>query len=249
VTDSLDLVQATATKINAIGARFMLHEDALPMLQDAGYSHPFEFYVCGRGGVLGDVDADVVASAFGFFGPGLIRRFWESGSKVLPAREAGRLFAQSAQQWGRKHIHGVDGLARVSELGEKVIAAADTSALALFAGWKTEPLPDDDAGRAYQVLHVLREHRGSAHLVGVLAAGLTPFQAAASKLGERAKSFGWRDELGDVNGLVDRLATAERLTDELTAPAYAALEDDEAEEFEALVDAIHTVAVPAPAPE
>ena len=34
---------------------------------EAGYSSSFAFYFAGRGGVLGDVDADVVHAAFMFF--------------------------------------------------------------------------------------------------------------------------------------------------------------------------------------
>ena len=106
----------------------------------------------------------------------------------------------------------------------------------------------DPHGRAYQVLHVLREHRGSAHIVAVLAAGLTPFQAHYGKLGEDGlKSFGWRDwrtELLDIAGLEDRLGRAEALTNELITPAFATLNNDEADEFAALVDAAHAHVTP-----
>ena len=45
----------------------MLHPDTLTPGKAAGYPGGFAYYVVGRGGVLGDVDASVVVSAFAFF--------------------------------------------------------------------------------------------------------------------------------------------------------------------------------------
>jgi hypothetical protein len=243
----METVSATASKINEAGARFMLHPESNALGAEVGFSHPFEFYCTGRGGVLGDVDADVVVSAFGYFAPGLVQRFWTSGCAVQPPRAAAQLFARSCTDWGRKHLATTKGLERLAELGEKVIDAAEPAALALFTGWRAEPLPDDGPGRAYQVLHVLREFRGSAHLVAVLAAGLTPFQAHAAKHGaEGAKQFGWKTEIVDIAGTAERIARAEDLTDELVAPAFASLNSTESDEFIALVDAAHADAAKAP---
>lgn len=239
-----ELASTTSPLINAIGAKFMLTPETNEIGAGLGFSHPFAFYTAGRGGVLGDVDADVVISAFGFFAPGLIRKFWDSSKAIMSPRQAGSEFARSAQAWGRNHLADADGLDRLSELGEKIIDAADPSALALFAGWRAEPLASDAAGRAYQVLHVLREHRGSAHIVALLAAGLTPFQAHYGKLGEAGlKSFGWkdwRDDLLNIAGLEDRMVRAEALTTELITPAFAALSASEADEFTSLVRRAHS---------
>lgn len=238
-----ELARSTAQPINAIGAKFMLTPETNDIGSDHGFTHPFAFYTAGRGGVLGDVDAEVVVSAFGFFAPGLIRKFWDSSKAVMSPRQSGTEFARAAQSWGRNHLGGVDGLERVAELGERIIDSADSSALALFAGWRAEPLASDPGARAYQVLHVLREHRGSAHIVAVLASGLTPFQAHYAKLGEDGlKNFGWRDwrhELLDIAGLEDRLGRAESLTDELITPAFSALDARERDEFAGLVNVIH----------
>lgn len=241
--NAAELARATAAPINAIGAKFMLIPETNDIGAELGFSHPFAFYTAGRGGVLGDVDADVIISAFGFFAPSLIRKFWDSSKAVMSPRQAGSAFAGAAQTWGRRHLSGVDGLERLSELGEKIIEAADLSALALFAGWRSEPLAADAPARAYQVLHVLREHRGSAHIVAVLATGLTPFQAHFGKLGEAGlKNFGWRDwrsDLLDIAGMENRLAQAEELTNELITPAFSALSAPEAVEFAGLVAAVN----------
>lgn len=242
--NAAEVAAATAGSINAIGAKFMLIPETNDIGAELGFTHPFAFYTAGRGGVLGDVDADVIISAFGFFAPGLIRKFWDSSKAVMSPRQAGTAFASAAQSWGRNHLTGVDGLERLSELGEKVIDAADSSALALFAGWRSEPLAADAPARVYQVLHVLREHRGSAHIVALLATGLTPFQAHFGKLGESGlKNFGWRDwrsDLLDIAGMENRLAQAEELTTELITPAFSVLSAAEAIEFASLVAAVHT---------
>ena len=41
----------------------------------------FRFYFLGRGGVLGDVESQVVASAFGYFEPGLGDKMWDVGQR------------------------------------------------------------------------------------------------------------------------------------------------------------------------
>lgn len=242
-----DVIAATAPLITDIGSRFMLNPMSNEIGAAAGFTHPFQFYATGRGGVLGDVDADVVISAFGFFAPGLVRKFWESGSTVMAPRAAGTLFATAAQAWGRANLGSLDGMERLAELGEKVIDAADASALALFAGWRAEALPDDATGRAYQVLHVLREHRGSAHIVAVLASGLRPFEAKVGKDGRGAKSFGWaewKEDLLDIGAVQTKLARAEALTDELVTPAYSVLSEDESADFIELVATVHAALPP-----
>jgi hypothetical protein len=244
--DPLAFVQSTSKLINESGAVFMLHPESNEMGTAKGFTHPFQFYTAGRGGVLGDVDADVVVSAFGFFAPGLVRKFWESGTQVMPPRDAARLFGETASAFARKRLSEVDGLERLSELGEKIIDAADGNALPLFAGWRAEPLPDDAPARALHVINVLREHRGSAHIVAVLANGLSALQVKVSKLGDGAKTFGWKDwqeDLLDLDRTAATLGRVEELTDEIVAPAFSALSSSEANEFTGLVTAAHAALV------
>jgi hypothetical protein len=234
------LVRTVSPQINAIGAKFMLHPDTRAVGSAHGVANGFAFYTVGRGGVLGDVDADVVASAFGFFDPGLVRTMWGIGTEKLRAREAAALFAEACRAWGRTHLAGVEGLDRLADLGEKVMEAADVTGLTLFAGWRAEPLPDDAPGRAAQVIHVLREHRGSAHLVAVVATGLKPIEAMVVAQGtERPKLFGWAEPLPSPEDYRHLWEHAERLTDALVAPAYEALDAGEAEEFGELIARVH----------
>jgi hypothetical protein len=240
VTDPIQLVRSVSPAVNAVGGRFMLHPDTAALGQANGFENPFAFYFLGRGGVLGDVDADVVASAFGFFGPSMVRTMWGLGSEVMGPRQAARLFTQACHAWGRAHLDGVAGLDRLADLGEKVIEAADPTGLTLFAGWRAEPLPDDAAARAAQVIHVLREHRGSAHLVAIVAMGLKPIEAMVVAQGlERPRRFGWTDPLPDPERHRPTREQAEDLTDRLVTDAFAALDPGEAAELTDLVAAVH----------
>ena len=88
-----ELARSTAQPINAIGAKFMLTPETNDIGSDHGFTHPFAFYTAGRGGVLGDVDAEVVVSAFGFFAPGLIRSkmtavTWEDADRLSATERA-----------------------------------------------------------------------------------------------------------------------------------------------------------------
>ncbi len=56
---------ATAEELtNAISAKLMLIPETNNIGAELGFSHPFAFYTAGRGGVLGDVDAERVLEEF-----------------------------------------------------------------------------------------------------------------------------------------------------------------------------------------
>jgi hypothetical protein len=188
--------------------------------------------------VLGDVDADVVTAAFGFFRPELVRSLWEEADRVEGARSAARRYAEDCATWGRARLGHLDGMDRLAELAERVVAAADVSGLPLFAGWRAEPLPGDAPARAYQLLHVMREWRGSVHVVAVAASGLTPVEAILAGSGgdEQATLFGWEAPFPDVTDLADVRRSAEDLTDDLQIAAYeTALDPAERAELAELV--------------
>ena len=59
------------------------------------------------------------------------------------------------------------GLEAFNASCEKILAATDGDSLPLFAAINAEPRVDDAPGRAMQLIAVLREFRGSAHLLAV----------------------------------------------------------------------------------
>ena len=215
----------------------MLHDEVLGPCRGAGYPNGYAYYVTGRGGVLGDVDADVVSSAFGFFAPSIIRKMWEAGVAVEGARAAAARYGDACATFGRARLDGFAGASRLAELGERVATGCSSAGLSLFAGWRSEPLPADAPARAFFLVHVLRELRGSAHIVAVLASGLSPVEAVLASNGVAgAERFGWVGPFPDV--APDAKAGAEALTDDLVEGLYrSVLSDAEIDEFATLVSA------------
>jgi hypothetical protein len=125
--------------------------------------------------------------------------------------------------------------------------ATDPAGLALYAGIRAEPLADDPAGRAMQLTAVLRELRGSAHLVAVLASGLAPKVAHFIRRPDMFATFGWAaDETPVVtDGDRAKLEAAERLTDQLVAPAFSVLDDSGRQAMVATLEAMQA-AIAAP---
>ena len=224
-----------APTVGHLGGAFMLDPDVLGPGKAAGYPGGFSYYVVGRGGVLGDVDASVVSSAFGFFAPGLVRSLWEAGLPVEGARAGADRYTEGCAAWGRGRLTGWSAAGRTAELLARVVDSADDSGMALFAGWRAQRRPADDIGRAYLLIHVLRELRGGAHLIATLAAGLTPLESVlvnpSSAGPEQAKRFGWSEPFPDTAGRESAMAAAEATTNALMARHLAVLTDDELAEL------------------
>lgn len=196
------------------------------------------FYVAGRGGVLGDVDADIVSAAMVFFPTAWVREHWEMARAVLQPTEAAHEYAAACQRWGRDRLAEVKDLARLAELAERVVAAVQPAALPLFAGWRALPLPHDPPARVAQLAMVLREHRGNLHALAVIAHGMSPLEAhVTGPLGAaNAEFFGWPPPYPDPETLADVWQSAEAATARLTAVAFAAaLDESERDELARLL--------------
>ncbi len=236
----IESVRALTTPIGQLGGAWMLADEVLAPGKQFGYPNGYAYYVAGRGGVLGDVDADVVASAFGFFHPALVRTMWERGVAVEGARAAATRYADACAEYGRRRMDDFADAERLAALADKVAAGVDATGLALFAGWRAHSLPTDSAGRAAQLMHVLRELRGSVHVLAVVTAGLGPLAAVLATGGEEnARRFGWPEPFPPVATAAK--APAEQLTDEVLARLYSeVLTDAEAHELVGLVKALRT---------
>lgn len=227
-----------------------------PKINDLGWAHYFtaetmargrelgldglRFYFLGRGGVLGDVEAGAVHAAFGYFEPGLVDAMWTSAKATLDPRSAGRAYVACAAEHGRLKLAGLDGLEAYCSAASAVDAAADPTGLALYAAARCEPFVEDAPGRAMQLTALLRELRGSAHLLAVRAVGLSPLAAHTVKRPGDLAMFGWNDadapEITDE--LVELRADAEALTDHLLRPAFGVLDQPQRDALIAGIDAI-----------
>jgi hypothetical protein len=199
-----------------------------------------DFYFLGRGGALGDVDADVVSAAFVFFEPSVVRTAWDRARAVMAPQAAAAEWALAAHQWGEANLvdPGVD-LVRLAELAGKVVDAASPAAAPVFAGWRRLPLPSSPASLAIHHLNGLRELRGALHGAATVTAGLTPLEAVIVKTPPLAPMFGWQEPYPDAGPLRDRWEQAEAGTDRAVAQALASLDDAERGELVELLQVVN----------
>jgi len=242
--EAYDTVVAAKQVIAGVGGAFMISRYAKAAAVDFGLPDGrWTPYFAGRCGFLGDVDADVVTAAVAFFPPAVVRQGWEESRSVRTgpdAQHGGLRYATACHEWGRVRLAGWAGAERFAELGLRVVAAVDVAGLPLFASWRAAALPDDAPARAAQVLQVLREHRGGAHAIAVVASGLTPLESILAGPGGAANAefFQWGGPFPDLSGatdVIDRRAACEQLTDRIVAPAYAALDHSERDELVTLL--------------
>ena len=233
----LEIVQQTSPTINEAGNRFYFHPDTLARGKELGLDG-FRFYFLGRGGVLGDVEPAVVVAAFGYFSPGVVETVWSSAKQIMAPRDAARAYLACADHVGTAKLDGLDVLDAFNDAAETVVAAVDRSALPLFAGIAAEPLPEHPAARAYRNVCILRELRGSVHLLAIVASGLAPSVAHAIRRPDDVTSFGW-ESVPDISD-DDRaqLAVVDELTDRLLVPSIEVLTNAQRDAFVTGVEVI-----------
>ena len=238
--DSASFLAQASTRIGAMGSAFYFHPDTLAVGKANGLDG-FRFYILGRGGVLGDVEAAVVSSAFGWWNPETIAKLWDSARAIMAPRDAGRLYMTCAQNLGRAKFGALAGPDEFCASAAKITAAIDNAGLSLYAGTAAEPLADDLPARAMQYIVALREYRGSAHLVAALAHGLSPRVAHLIHRPDMYKSFGWPEPGPDVSDAQrDALAAADETTNKMVAPVYGVLSSSEAAQFLATLEAMES---------
>jgi hypothetical protein len=234
-----DLVATASPLMGAIGPAFYFTPDTSARGAELGLD-TFQFYALGRGGVLGNVDASVIVSAFGYFNPPTVSAMWDSACAIAEPRATALAFMECNHQFGRAQFSSLPGLDAYCAAAESVITAVDPAGLALFAGLAAEPVPADAPARAMHLTSVLREFRGSAHLLAVVASGVEPKVAHYIRRPEMFAVFGYSPEETPEVTEADRagLARADELTDRLVGGPYSVLS---ATEGRALVDGLEAM--------
>lgn len=232
VPDELTAAEAVATTAQPIlefTRGWMLHADTAKRGDELSLLPGRGFWVCGRNGVLGDVDADVVAHAIGFMEPAAVRRFWEHRPQGQTSQELAQEYAACAYRWAVPALKDVPeaDLVRLNELGRRLAGAALPQLGALFAGWRAMAQPEHPAEAAALTMHVLREWRGSAHLSAVMGSGMHPLEAALAAPAPRGgpkwvKDLGWAEPYPDPARSALRRTVAEAQTSVLCLPAFEA---------------------------
>ena len=232
-------VEQTYPLINKVGGAYYFTPETLAHGKSIGLNG-LQFYFGGRGGVLGDVEEPVVTSAFAYFAPSMVKKFWDSATAVMPPRQIAREHFKCAHEFGRNLIGAVEDIVEFNEIATKVRSTIDPAGLALYAGLAGEPMPVDPQAAAYQHIMVLREFRGSAHIVAILGSGLDIHVADAISSPENIKVHGYPEEALPIPSDEERaiMDGANALTNELTAKAYATLTPLEREHFVATLTSI-----------
>jgi NAD(P)-dependent dehydrogenase (short-subunit alcohol dehydrogenase family) len=192
-----------------------------------------DFYAAGRGGVLGDVSADVVTAALVFFNPTVVQAAWEGSRSVMPRDQAAELFAGCLVSWAHEHLGDDVDWSRLAELAGRIVTSASVAGAPVFAGWRALPVPAEPKAAALHQLNALRELRMARHGAAVTALALDVGAVVCHASPGMAGIFGWEGtEVGDE--LPARWEEAEALTNRATDRDYAVLSDDEADELVAL---------------
>jgi hypothetical protein len=130
--------------------------------------------------------------------------------------------AEAHAKWGDKYYGQVDGLDEAVSVTEELVNGLEGAAIPVFAGWRAAPAAQTAAGRAAQLMQMLREWRGGLHLVSTTAVGLTPLEAILTNEGEgQAKFFGWSEPFADISAIKVKHDEAEAMTDRLCASTLA----------------------------
>lgn len=223
-----ELLDAACPLINDLGAAFYFIPETLGVGKAMGLGG-MEFYVQGRAGQMGNTEPEAVAAAFGYFKPALLKSVLDAANAKSEPRVTGTAFMNACATLSRAKLSGLSSLDAFVAALEKVNNAADGDGLALYAAINTEKLAEDAAGRALQLIAILREYRGSAHLVALRASGLDSKTAHYMKRPDMWKQFGYTEEEAPVitDAIQAARAEAENITDRIVEPAFAVLSDAE----------------------
>jgi len=225
--ETLSLIQSISQTTNAAGSAFYFDPATLAKGKELGLDG-FRFYVLGRGSVLGDVDAAVITSAFAYFAPATIDKIWTSAKEKLAPAAAAEAYNQCCADLGLAKLADIEGIAAYNEAAEAVVAATELAGFSLFAGWAAQPRSEEPAARAMQLVALLRELRGDAHIVALRASGVSAPVAHAIKRPGDVATFGWDPAPTIAADDAAKCEAAEALTDQLLVPSYAGLSDAQA---------------------
>lgn len=227
-----DAARAAGRAVHDLAAAFMLDGATYQQAAEVGYDG-IAFYYAGRGGVLGDVDADLVTEAFVFIPAESVRSAWESSAMVEDRAASAARFANCAHSWARDHLpEGAADYARLAELAGRIEFAADAADAPVFAGWRALPEPSDDRALALHRMNALRELRAARHGRAVRTAGIAPVEALMVKTPYMADIFGWPEPRpAPDEALRARWAVAEDATNELFGQDLAVLSPTERADF------------------
>jgi hypothetical protein len=219
-----ELSSVTADPIQVLGMSFYF--DPLTKEQGREYGiNVVEFYGLGRGGVLGNVDTDVVFDAFTFFDPSMIDYLWTSAKSKADPVIVAEAHVQAAYAFADRTFGAIDPkvLAKFALAARKAADAEPLGICPLLDGYKKYPVPSDPVHAAYLGTILLRELRGGVHIHAVNEVELDVPTACYLQEPSVFTMHGYKDD--NVPQVTEELQAKKRRAEELTSDAVASCFD------------------------
>ncbi|MGH8979038.1 MAG: SCO6745 family protein [Acidimicrobiia bacterium] len=226
-----------AAVVLAAPAGFMTAPETFARGTELGFDG-MDFYVAGRGGVLGDVPADVATASFWVFAADTVRPMWDRAGAVMSRRDAAVAWSAVGHDWARNHWRQGPDFARAAMLLGRVVHDAPVAGTPIFAGARLLPEPEDAVALAQHRLNLLRELRGALHGAALLTVGLSPLEAVVVRAPDNAELFGWTPPFPEPEPFRERWALAEARTDRMVGRHMAVLDGETLDE---LVGIVHEI--------
>jgi hypothetical protein len=225
-----ELSSLTADPIQTLGMSFYFD----PLTKEKGREHGInvvEFYGLGRGGVLGDVDTNVVVDAFTFFDPSFIDSVWTIAKAKADPVAVAASHVDAAYAFADRTFGAIDPalLERFGAAARKAAESEPHGICPLVDGYLQYPAPSDPVHAAYLGTILLRELRGGVHIHAVNEVGLDPVVACYLQNPMVFALHGYKDDAAPevTEELEAKKRRAEELTGEMVASCFDVLSDEE----------------------
>lgn len=228
----------SAEAVSNLTSRFMLDMATYQYGAEIGFPG-MAFYTGGRGGVLGDVDANAVTEALVVFQPDQVASNWEQAGAVMPRDNAAVEFQKCCSKWGEEHLPDDVDATTLASLARKVADAADTTDAPVFAGWRKLTSPESPKAAACHYMNALRELRFALHAQAIRAQGVSPHDAMSHRQPHMLGIAGWGESSNPSPETVAKWEQAEEATNAGMAKALGVLSPDELDTFVALANAAY----------
>ncbi|MEV5572227.1 hypothetical protein AB0L06_19450 [Spirillospora sp. NPDC052269] len=256
MTHSLSMVRQMWQLLEPVHATLYYAPEAFEEATALGYAtdERWPSYFAYRAAPLGPVGPQLVNALFYSLSPQMVERHTAPAWRIAGPEQVLEARSTAVDRALRKLFGdriGSPELREAAELAHRVAEAADTAGRPMAAANAALPWSDEPHVVLWQAATILREHRGDGHIAALQAHGLGPAESLVSHAAVGAapeEVFGsrqWTDrewaaarERLAARGLVEtdgratetglRVRTAvEKLTDELAAAPWDALEADE----------------------
>jgi hypothetical protein len=227
---------ASADAISHLTSKFMLDMATYQYGAQIGFPG-MAFYTGGRGGVLGDVDAQTVTDAFFVFHPDQVQGNWEQAASVMSRDKAALEFQNCCSKWAEDHIPDDIDAATLASLAQRIAEAADDTDAPVFAGWRKLAPPESPKAAAAHHMNSLRELRFAHHAKAVRKQGVSPHAAVSHRQPHMIPIMGWGEAAELDDATIADWTQAEAETNAAMAKPLSVLSAEELDTFVALANA------------